>query len=108
MSHQKVRGTLGVGGSGESFYLSCNTPANQIEVCLASFIVDKAQTSFNMFMREVDRCDESYHGVGYLIIVVNHHIEKGMGDMGLLRCQILAWTNIDNAIFDSSTVPTFV
>ena len=51
-----------------------------------------------MFMREVDRCDESYHGVRYLIILVNHHIQKGMGDMGLLTCQIPAWTNIDNAI----------
>ena len=51
-----------------------------------------------MFMREVGRCDESYHGVGYLIIVLNHHMQKGMGDMGLLTCQMLAWTNIDNAI----------
>ena len=66
--------------------------------CLVSFSVGKAQTSFNMFMREVDRCDESYHGVGYLIIVVNHHIQTGIGDMGLLTCQITAWTNIDNAI----------
>ena len=50
-----------------------------------------------MFMREVGRCDESYHGVGYLIIVVNHHRQKVMGDMGLLTCQMPAWTSIDNA-----------
>ena len=62
--------------------------------CLASFIVDEAKTNFNMFVREVDRCDESYHGVGYLIIVVNHHIQKGMGDMGLLTCQMPACPNM--------------
>ena len=48
-------------------------------------------------MREVGRCDESQHGVGYLIIVVNHHRQKGMGDIGLLTCQMPALTNIDNA-----------
>ena len=48
-------------------------------------------------MREVGRCDESYHGVGYLIIVENHHRQMRMGDMGLLTCQMPAWTNIDNA-----------
>ena len=47
-------------------------------------------------MREVWSCDESYQGVGYLIIVVNHHRQMGMGDMGLLTCQMPAWTNIDN------------
>ena len=66
--------------------------------CLASFIVGQVQTSFNMFMREVGRCNESYHGVGYVIVVVNHNIQKGMGDMGLLKCQMPAWTDIDNAI----------
>ena len=48
-------------------------------------------------MREVGRCGESYHGVGYLITVVNHHKQKGMGDMGLFICQMSARTNIDNA-----------
>ena len=38
-----------------------------------------------MFMREVGRCDESYHGVGYLIIVLNHHIEKGKAVIELVR-----------------------
>ena len=100
MSHHKVRGTLGVGG-GEWLVILLNVRYTNEQIrlnCLASFIFDKAQTSFNMFMREVDRCDESYNGVGYLIIVVNHHIQKGMGDMGLLTCQMPAWTNIDNAI----------
>ena len=50
-----------------------------------------------MFMREVGSCAESYQGVGYLIIVVNHHRQKGMGDMGLLTCQMPALTHIDNA-----------
>ena len=50
-----------------------------------------------MFMREVGRCEEPYHGVEYLIIVVNHHRQKGMGYIGLLTCQMPAWTNIDNA-----------
>ena len=48
-------------------------------------------------MREVGSRDESYQRVGYLIIVVNHHRQNGMGDMGLLTCQMPAWTNIDNA-----------
>ena len=50
-----------------------------------------------MFTREVGSSDESYHGVEYLIIVVNHHRQKGMGYIGLLTCQMPAWTNIDNA-----------
>ena len=63
MSHLKGRGTLGVGG-GEKwviFFILQYTNESIRLKCLASFIVDKVQTSFNMFMREV----------GYLIIVLN-------------------------------------
>ena len=97
MSYHKERGTLGGGGSGESFFdCAIHKRTNQCEVFGVLLIVDKAQASFIMVMREVGSCDESYQGVGDLIIVVNHHRQKGMGVMWLLTCQMPAWTNIDN------------
>ena len=60
------------------------------------FIADKAQTKLYMFMRNMGSCYESYQGEGDLMIVLNHHRQMGMGDMGLLTCHIPAWTNNDN------------
>ena len=92
-------GDPGGGGGVVSLFLILQYTNEPISVkCLASFLLltKHKQVSTCSWGKWRAVMSHTKRWVGDLIIVVNHHRQKGMGDMGLLTCQMSAWTSIEN------------